>query len=303
MYGRYQFDDPTLFFNRDAAWSVAQAAPTEPEGTAGFIGSDSAALTPDLIDVQDANVARFEPYFTIFHEPGVKDSMGTFSMLRPFVPFSSDNARKELRAFMVVSSDPRSYGRMKVYSVKEPLPEGPATIAAEFGSDATVSQQITLIDQRGSRVVFGDLQFVPVGKGLVYVRPVFVRPDDASARQVFVRKFLASHNNKVVIADDLTTAISRLFPGYTGSLGDRVNDGQIVIPDATTPDESVPTTTIPGATTDTAQSAPELLAQAEELFDQADAALAGSPPDFATYQEKQAQARELIRQALGLIGN
>ena len=27
MYGRYQFEDPTLFFNRDAAWSVAQAAP------------------------------------------------------------------------------------------------------------------------------------------------------------------------------------------------------------------------------------------------------------------------------------
>jgi uncharacterized membrane protein (UPF0182 family) len=190
-----------------------------------------------------------------------------------------------------------------VYSVQEPLPEGPATIAAEFGSDATVSQQITLLDQRGSRVVYGDLQFVPVGKGLVYVRPVFIRPDDPSARQVFVRKFLASHNNKVVIADDLTTAIARLFPGYTGSLGDRVNDGQVVVPDATTPDESVPTTTIPGSTTDTAQSAPELLAQAEVLFDQADAALAGSPPDFATYQEKQAQARELIRQALGLIGS
>ena len=25
VYGRYQFDDATLFFNRDAAWSVAQA--------------------------------------------------------------------------------------------------------------------------------------------------------------------------------------------------------------------------------------------------------------------------------------
>jgi uncharacterized membrane protein (UPF0182 family) len=303
MYGRYQFDDSTLFFNRDAAWSVAQAAPNEPEGTTGIIGADSTALTPDLIDVQDANVARFQPYFTIFHEPGVTNSMGTFSMLRPFVPFSSDNGRKELRAFMVVSSDPRAYGQLKVYSVQEPLPEGPATIAAEFGSDATVSQQITLLDQRGSRVVYGDLQFVPVGKGLVYVRPVFIRPDDPSARQVFVRKFLASHNNKVVIADDLTTAIARLFPGYTGSLGDRVNDGQVVVPDATTPDESVPTTTIPGSTTDTAQSAPELLAQAEVLFDQADAALAGSPPDFATYQEKQAQARELIRQALSLIGS
>ena len=31
VYGRYQFDDATLFFNRDAAWSVAQAPPTKSE--------------------------------------------------------------------------------------------------------------------------------------------------------------------------------------------------------------------------------------------------------------------------------
>jgi hypothetical protein len=184
------------------------------------------------------------------------------------------------------------------------LPEGPATVAAEFGSDPAVSQQVTLLDQRGSRVVFGDLQMVPVGKGLVYVRPLFVRPDDASARQVFVRKILASYNNKVVIADDLTTAITRLFPGYTGSLGDRVGDSQVPAPDATTPDTGGTTaTTVPSSVPTGAQTAPDLLAQAETLFDQADAALAQTPPDFATYQVKLSQARELIRQALQIIGN
>ncbi len=304
MYGRYQFNDPTLFFNRDAAWSVAQAPPSEPEASTAVIGATDPALTPDLINVQDANVARFEPYFTIFHAPGAKESNGVFSMLRPFVPFSSDNARKELRALMVVSSDPRTYGELKVYTVGEPLPEGPATVAAEFGSDPAVSQQVTLLDQRGSRVVFGDLQMVPVGKGLVYVRPLFVRPDDASARQVFVRKILASYNNKVVIADDLTTAITRLFPGYTGSLGDRVGDSQIPTPDATTPDTGGTTaTTVPSSVPTGAQTAPDLLAQAESLFDQADAALAQTPPDFATYQLKLSQARELVRQALQIIGN
>jgi uncharacterized membrane protein (UPF0182 family) len=191
-----------------------------------------------------------------------------------------------------------------VYTVGEPLPEGPATVAAEFGSDPAVSQQVTLLDQRGSRVVFGDLQMVPVGKGLVYVRPLFVRPDDASARQVFVRKILASYNNKVVIADDLTTAITRLFPGYTGSLGDRVGDSQVPTPDATTPDTGGTTaTTVPSSVPTGAQTAPDLLAQAETLFDQADAALAQTPPDFATYQLKLSQARELIRQALQIIGN
>lgn len=306
VYGRYQFNDPTLFFNRDAAWSVAQAPPKAVDGATGVLGGSGAILSPDQIDVQDANVARFEPYYTMFHTPGATDTNGTFSLLRPFVPFSSDDTRKELRAFMVVSSDPKSYGKITVYEVSSPLPEGPATVAAEFGSDPTVSQQVTLLDQRGSRVVFGDLQIVPVGKGLVYLRPLYVRPDDANARQVFVRKFLVFYNNKVVIADDLTSAITKLFPGYTGSLGDRVNDGTApVSTDTSTSATTVPAgsaTSVPTATGTETLTAAQLLGQAEILFDEADAALAQTPPDFSTYQQKLAQARELVRKALTQVG-
>ena len=307
VYGRYQFNDPTLFFNRDAAWSVAQASSTSADSTTGAIGAAGTVLSPDQIDVQDANVARFEPYYTMFHAPGATNSTGTFSLLRPFVPFSSDDTRKELRAFMVVSSDPKSYGKITVYEVNDPLPEGPATVAAEFGSDTAVSQQVTLLDQRGSRVVFGDLQIVPVGKGLVYLRPLYVRPDDANARQVFVRKFLAFYNNKVVIADDLSAAVAKLFPGYTGNLGDRVNDGSEPAPtDTSNSGTTVPpntATTIPSGSVDPGSlTAAQQLAQAEILFDEADAALAASPPDFSTYQIKLAQARELVRLALAQVG-
>jgi uncharacterized membrane protein (UPF0182 family) len=305
IYGRYQFNDPTLFFNRDAAWSVAQAPPSEPDGATGIVGTAGTALNPDLIDVQDANVSRFEPYYTIFHEPGATNSLGVFSMLRPFVPFSSDDARKELRAFMVVSSDPKSYGKITVYEINDPLPEGPATVAAEFGSDPVVSQQVTLLDQRGSRVVFGDLQMVPVGKGLVYLRPLYVRPDDANARQVFVRKFLASYNNKVVIADGLTSAIAKLFPGYAGNLDDRIDDGQTeTLPTDSSTETTVPgsDSTVPSTPTDTGSlTAAEMLAKAETLFDEADAALAQTPPDFGTYQQKLAEARALVRSAISLV--
>ena len=307
VYGRYQFNDPTLFFNRDAAWSVAQASSTSADSTTGAIGAAGTVLSPDQIDVQDANVARFEPYYTMFHAPGATNSTGTFSLLRPFVPFSSDDTRKELRAFMVVSSDPKSYGKITVYEVNDPLPEGPATVAAEFGSDTAVSQQVTLLDQRGSRVVFGDLQIVPVGKGLVYLRPLYVRPDDANARQVFVRKFLAFYNNKVVIADDLSAAVAKLFPGYTGNLGDRVNDGSEPAPtDTSNTGTTVPpntATTIPSGSVDPGSlTAAQQLAQAEILFNEADAALAATPPDFSTYQLKLAQARELVRLALAQVG-
>ena len=311
-YGRYQFDDATMFFNRNAAWSVAQAPAIEPEGVSGAV---SGGLVDDLNslntgDVRDASVARFEPYYTMFHEPNSAQKTGVFSMLRPFVPFSADNARKELRAFMTVSSDPATYGQLTVFKINDPLPEGPATVAAEIGSDPAVSQQITLLDQRGSRVIYGDLQIVNIGKGLVYVRPLFVRPDDPSAKQIFVRKFLASYNNKVVLADDLTTAIAKLFPGFKDNLGDRINDGtatpaEDTATDSSTTDSTATTdTTLPSSTGgNTALDTPNaLLAKAEELFAEADAALGNTPPDFSLYQQKLAEARSLISQAISLIG-
>ena len=309
MYGRYQFDDAALFFNRDAAWSVAQASPTEPEGTTGVIGGAGALAGTDVIDVQDANVLRFEPYFTMFHEPNSKAEAGEFSMLRPFVPFSSDDARKELQAFMVVSSDPASYGRLRVFRMSAPLIEGPATVAAEFGSDPVVAQQVTLLDQRGSRVVYGDIQLIPIGDGLLYVRPLYVRPDDANARQVFVRKFLVYYDNRVVIADSLGQAVRTMFPGFTGDIGDRINDGETELPEETTDTgTTTDTETTDGATSttlapvDTTQlNAAELLARAEQLFAEADAALAQTPPNFAVYQAKTQEARDLIARAIALV--
>lgn len=302
IYGKYQFDDATLFFNRDAAWSVAQAPPNAPESSSG-VGVGATGLDAvDSATVLDANVLRFSPYYTIFHAPGAVDKKGTFAMLRPFVPFSSDDSRKELRSIMVVSSDPATYGKITVFDLATPLPPGPATIAAEFESEPAISATITPLDQRGSRVTYGDLQIVPVGKSFMYVRPMYVLPDGADAKQVFVRKILAWYNNKSVIGNSVTAVVAQLFPGYTGDLGDRVGGSSTVTTTTVAPSTggSTPGTTVPATSTSTPK---ELLAQADALFVQADAALASSPPDFSTYQEKLAQARELVRRALATLAN
>ena len=128
-------------------------------------------------------------------------------------------------------------------------------------------------------------------------------------KQVFVRKFLASYNKTVVISDDLTSAIAKLFPGFTNDLGDRLNDGSApssttIAPSGSGSATTGSTTTIPSTSIDTgSMTAAQLLAQAEIYFNEADAALGTSPPNFALYQEKLAQARELIRQALELVGS
>jgi uncharacterized membrane protein (UPF0182 family) len=301
LFGRYQFDDATLFFNRDAAWTVSQAPIEEPEGATPVAENPGATQTPtavDSIDSSESIIRRFSPYYTIFHAPGQTSGVGQFSMLRPFAPFSADDSRKELRSLMVVSSDPESYGKMTVYDVQSPLPPGPATVAAEFESDAVIAQIITPLDLRGSRVKYGDLQVVPIGRGLMYIRPLFVLPDSADSKQIFVRKILASYDGRSVIGDSITDVVTQLFPGFNVNLGDRVG-GKNTTSVSTTTIPGAPVTTVPagGSTLTPAQ----LLQQAERLFIEADAALAKTPPDFATYQSKLAQARALVQQALTAV--
>jgi uncharacterized protein len=297
MYGRYRFDNPEDFFNRDAAWSVAQG-PSRRFEVSNRLGSAGAGQvgTIESLDVADANVVRFEPYYTLFHAPNQpREADPVFSLLRPFVPFSADDSRKELRAFMTVSSDPDTYGQLTVYTVAGPLPPGPATVAAEVDSDPVIAPRVNLLAQQGSRVVFGDLQVVPVSEGLLYVRPLYVRPEDSSAQQVFLRHVVVSYNNRSVLADTLTEAVKLLFPAAGNlDLGQIVDDGSTPV---TPVDPSTPQPPDQPGGPDEAATAAELLARADVLFAEAESAL----PDFATYQLKLEQAKDLVRRALQLL--
>jgi uncharacterized membrane protein (UPF0182 family) len=308
LYGRYQFTDTDDFFNRDSAWSVAQAAQRQPEvvvAAAGDVTATTGATSQaDTGNVADANVARFEPYYTLFHAPDTVASTAapTFSLIRPFVPFSADDTRKELRAFMVVSSDPETYGQLKVYKYDGTLPAGPATVSAELSSNPSISPVITLLNQQGSRVILGQLQVVPVGEGLIWVQPLYVRPDEVGSKQVFVRRILAWYDGEAVIGDTLSEAINRLFPKAKVDLGEVVNESGTDSGTDTEVDTGTDTETDPGTTpeTDTSTTDPVvLLEDAQTLFDEADVALRDG--DLGTYQSKVDEAQALIAKALAQL--
>ena len=143
---------------------------------------------------------------------------------------------------------------------------------------------------------FGDLQIIPVGDGLIYVRPVL---------RVGAAERLDDRGDRVPVGDrDRTTtgrcsnrtlseALAVLFPGFEGDLNDRVD--QPTEPTAmmhrrpTTPSrhgEDTPTDEVePGTALDAAQ----LLEQADALFLEADEALQAD--DLGTYQDKIDEAR------------
>ena len=117
-YSKYQLDS-AHFFEREGAWSIAQAPSIDPRES-----STAAAPTPTTPTDQQApadlasesSTARFTPYYTLFANPsgvGADD----FVILRPFVPFSRADQRTELQAYMTASSDPDDYGQLTAYVV------------------------------------------------------------------------------------------------------------------------------------------------------------------------------------------
>ena len=238
--------------------------------------------------------------------------LNEFVLLRPFVPFSRDDKRTELQAYMTASSDPETYGRLTAYVLQgDDLPEGPLRVSSQAELEPLISREISLQDneESGTQVRFGDMQLVPIGDGLVFVRPFYIELQQQGGQIPVVTEYrfvIVSYNEEAVHAETLSAAFASLFPGFNADVGDRVPaSGEV--PDDTAPDDSVPDddTTEPEPDTtrpplDDGATAADLLAEAEALFTEAEAQLR-STGDLGAYQDRVDEARALIARALELI--
>lgn len=288
-YSKYRLS-PDAFFGRTGAWSVAQAPIARPRASTVIsptdsVAGDGSAGQTDL--ATESGTERFVPYYSMLRNPYETDA--SFKLLRPFVPFSTDDSKRNLQAFMTASSDPLDYGSLVAFEVTN-AEDGPFTVSNTMNTEASVSQQLSLLNIEGTDVVFGDLQMVPLAGGLLWVRPVYVQPtvSDSRESQPTIELVLVSQNNNAAFGSSLSGALAKLFPGFQGNIGDVVGDTP-----AGTGGPGTGGTVTPPATDKTPS---DLLDEAEALFAQADRALEAH--DLATYQAKVDQARALVQQAI-----
>ena len=261
-YSKYRLS-PDAFFGRTGAWSVAQAPIARPR--AGVIAAASPqrrAPTTRRLRQQDdlateSGTERFVPYYSMLRSPG--ETEASFKLLRPFVPFSTDDSKRNLQAFMTASSDPQDYGSLVAYEVTS-AEDGPFTVSNTMNTESSVSQQLSLLNIEGTDVVFGDLQMVPLAGGLLWVRPVYVQPTvvDQRVSQPTIELVLVSQNKNAAFGSSLSSALAKLFPGFDEDIGDVVGD---------TPGNGVDEPGDGSATPPpTDQTPADLLDQAESLF-------------------------------------
>ena len=291
MWSRYHIEDPNEFYQQDDGWLVAVQPPSEP-GEAirtAVTNVDGIPVTGQL------RADRVDPYYLQIQLPDAAEE--DFLILRPFVPVSQNSERQELTAFMVAKSDPGRYGEIEVFTIPTREVPGPAIIGADINKDQEISQLATLLGQRGSSVLFGDLLLVPIESSIVYVRPMYVKATGDTTVPELTKVIVAygTENRRIEMADTLDEALEKVFGPGAGGTPDP--DGEPSDPDGG-PDDGPPPTTTPDAIPGD-RTVEQVLDDAVALFDEADTALRNG--DLATYQQKIDEASALLDEALQLL--
>ncbi|TYL50401.1 UPF0182 family protein [Agromyces mariniharenae] len=277
VLGRYHVTNPGSFYSREDAWTT----PNDPTAA-----SNTQLLQP--------------PYYLTMQMPG--QDVPAYSLYSTFIPEArGEQSRNVLRGYLAVDSDAGStdgeraegYGTLRLLTLPEDdnVP-GPGQVQNTFNGDPTVSQSLNLLKQGQSEVINGNLLTVPVGGGLLYVQPVYVK-STGNTSYPLLQKVLVAFGDQIAFQDTLDLALDVLFGGDSGAAAgdEEVEPGTT----PTTPPEGGEQPTTPTVPDDETQA---LLNEAKVALQNKQAALAEG--DWAAYGAADAQLAEIIAQLIEL---
>lgn len=240
VYRTYHMTDTNVFYNKEDQWEI----PGERQGD------------------------PMEPFFVLLQLPGTDAEH--FYLMQPYTPRNRDN----MIGWMAASSDPANYGERTVFLFpKERVVFGPEQIKARMNQDPVISPQLSLWNQRGSSVRYGNMIVIPIEDSIVYVQPVFLQAEQTAIPEL--TRVVVSYADKVVMERTLEASLLKVF-------------GQ----EAPT---SVDGTSTAGTGGGPATSASAALAQ--RLYDEAVAAQRAG--DWAAYGEKIEQLGSVLGRLAG----
>lgn len=192
LYQTYHMEAADVFYNREDLWQF----PRQP-------GGDGTSM--------------MTPYYIIMRLPG--EAQAEFFLMLPMVPSRRDN----MIAWLAARCDAPDYGKLIVYEFpKEKLVYGPFQVEARINQTTEISQQLTLWNQMGSRVIRGaNLLVIPIENSILYVSPLYLRAEHGHLPEL--KRVIAAYGEHVVMKETLAEALSALFiesgvaPAATGA--------------------------------------------------------------------------------------
>ena len=200
-YSTFHMTDPQVFYNREDLW----VAPEEK---------------------YDGAVNPMEPYYILMKLPG--SSQMEYLIMTPFTPQKRDN----MIAWLAARCDFPDYGKMLFYELpKEKLIYGPNQISAMIDQSTTISQQLTLWDQKGSGVIRGKLIVIPIENSFLYVVPLYLKAEGTNFPQL--KRVIVATGDRVVMEPTLDESLNDLFENATTPAGTQPSGKQPPLAKAT----------------------------------------------------------------------
>jgi uncharacterized membrane protein (UPF0182 family) len=180
IYRTYHMLDPQSFYNKEDVWDLASHTSSQEGG--------SEPVTPTYINT------------TL---PG--ESQAEFVLMIPFTPHNKNN----LIGVMAARCDGPHLGETVVLLLsKQVLIQGPMNISASINQDQTISKDLTLWNQQGSKVLHGQILVLPLGNNFLYVDPIYIRSNQASMPQL--KKIVLAVGSRLIYTDTYDEALAQL---------------------------------------------------------------------------------------------
>nr|WP_228501831.1 UPF0182 family protein [Plantibacter sp. VKM Ac-2885] len=274
-----------------------------------FYSSEDAWVTPNDPQSTDTEKKYQPPYYLTMQLP--EQDAPSFSLYSTFIPRQGgEQSRNVLTGYLAVDANAGAedgkrssdYGKIRLLTLpKDDTVPGPGQVQNTFDSDPSVSSQINILKQGQTEVLNGNLLTVPVGGGLLYVQPVYVKSTGDTSFPL-LQKVLVAFGDQIAFEDTLDEALDVLFGGDSGA-----DAGDTNVPgDSTTPPTDGTDTggTDTGSTPSTGD--PTVDAQIKTLLDQAKAAMvekdaAMASGDWAAYGVADKKISDALAQALALL--
>ncbi len=179
VYSKYHMEDARVFYNLEDMWNVPN-------------------------ELYENRKIEMDPYYIIMKLP--EEEKEEFILMLPFTPRNKDN----MIAWMYARSDPEHYGTLGVFKFpKQELIFGPMQIEARIDQDSTISEQLTLWGQVGSRVIRGNLLVIPVENSILYAEPLYLLAEQSQLPQL--KRVIVAHGDRIVMEETLDNALTAIF--------------------------------------------------------------------------------------------
>jgi uncharacterized membrane protein (UPF0182 family) len=179
QYTTFHMTVPQVYYNREDLWVLPNEA---------YAGA----------------VAPMKPYYILMKLPG-SDQL-EYLLMTPFTP----QKRNNMISWLAARCDFPEYGKMLFYELpKDKLIYGPMQIEAMIDQNTAIAAQLTLWDQKGSKVIRGNLIAVPIENSFLYVVPLYLTAEGTDFPQL--KRVIVISGDKVAMEPTLDEAIQAVF--------------------------------------------------------------------------------------------